>query len=100
MNNIKLNLTSPIWVTGVRGRSGNTRRRGHSLFADLTRTMPDNRNIRSAAFAIIDEHGREALVRANKRIEQLRDEGNVDGVLAWMRIVNVLKELMAQRFPP
>ena len=36
---------------------------------------------------LIDQHGDDASIRATQRVDELADEGDMDGAVAWRRIL-------------
>jgi hypothetical protein len=46
-----------------------------------------------AAKLLMDQHGEEAALRAAQRADQLMEDGDMDGVAVWRRIVAAIEEL-------
>jgi len=61
-----------------------------SAFAD----WPD---IFRAAQLVIEQHGDDAPIRAARRADELLDEGGLDGVAVWQRILEAIEELTRGR---
>jgi hypothetical protein len=57
----------------------------------------DDPDIFRAAKLLIDQHGGAAPIRAVERAEQLAEEGDLDGVAVWRRILEAIDELMPSR---
>jgi len=60
----------------------------------LTFLRPD---IFRAAKLLIDKHGDDAPIRAAQRADELLEEGDVDGVAVWRRILEAIDELQRGR---
>ena len=59
--------------------------------------MIDDPDIFRAAKLLIDQHGDDAAIRAAQRADELLDEGDVDGVVVWRRILEAIDELQRGR---
>ncbi len=46
---------------------------------------------------LIDQHGEDAPLRAAQRADELLEEGDVDGVAVWRRILEAIDELQRGR---
>jgi hypothetical protein len=46
-----------------------------------------------AAKLLMDQHGEDAALRAVQRADQLMEDGDMDGVAVWRRIVAAIEEL-------
>jgi hypothetical protein len=49
------------------------------------------------ATLLLDQHGDEAALRAAQRADKLMDEGDMEGVAVWRRIVTAIEELQRGR---
>jgi hypothetical protein len=54
-------------------------------------------DIYRAAKLLIDQHGEDAAIRAAQRADALLEEGDMDGVLVWRRILETVDELRRGR---
>ena len=59
----------------------------------------DDIDIYRAAKLLVDKHGDEAAVITIKRATKMLDAGDVDGYAVWKRILNAVKELLAEEPP-
>lgn len=59
-------------------------------------TMTSDREIYSTASVLIWEHGDEAELVATLRADDFLGAGDVDGSIAWMRVVRAVKEIQRQ----
>jgi hypothetical protein len=46
---------------------------------------------------LLDQHGDEAALGAAQRADKLMDEGDMEGVAVWRRIVKAIEELQRGR---
>ena len=63
------------------------------------RAMTSDLDVYRAAKILVDEHGRDAPIRAAQRIDDLRDRGDLDGCAVWRRILKACDELLATEPP-
>jgi len=61
--------------------------------------MDFDRDIWITANSLIKLYGDDAEIRAAMRHDELLDQGDVDGVLVWGRIVKAVRELLAEIVP-
>ena len=59
--------------------------------------MIDDPDVFRAAKLLIDQHGDDDAIRAAQRADQLADEGDLDGVAVWRRILEAIDELQRER---
>ena len=59
--------------------------------------MINDTDIFRAAKLLIDQHGEDAPLRAAQRADELLEEGDVDGVAVWRRILEAIDELQRGR---
>ena len=59
--------------------------------------MIDDLDVFRAAKLLIDQHGDDDAIRAAQRVDQLADEGDLDGVAVWRRIIEAIDELQRER---
>jgi len=59
--------------------------------------MIDDPDVFRAAKLLIDQHGDDDAIRATQRVDQLADEGDLDGVAVWRRILEAIDELQRER---
>jgi len=59
--------------------------------------MIDDLDVFRAAKLLIDQHGDDDAIRATQRVDQLADEGDLDGVAVWRRIIEAIDELQRER---
>jgi len=57
----------------------------------------DDPDIFRAAKMLIDQRGADAPIRAAQRADELLEEGDVDGVAVWRRILEAIDELQRGR---
>ena len=57
------------------------------------RNMTSDRDIWIVANQCIQQHGDDATIHAAMRADELLDEGDVEGRLVWLRILDAIKEL-------
>jgi hypothetical protein len=50
-----------------------------------------------AAQVLMDQHGENSSVRAVHAADKLEDQGDIEGSLAWRRIIEVIDELTRGR---
>ena len=60
--------------------------------------MTSDPDIWRAAQLIVKRHGADALIVAAQRADELFEEGDLDGVVVWKRILHAVEEL--QRVKP
>ena len=60
---------------------------------------PNELKIYQAASLIIDEYGEDALIRAAQQYDELLDQGDIDGMIVWKRIVEAVREMLAEVVP-
>jgi hypothetical protein len=63
---------------------------------NLIRTVTDP-DIFCAAKLLMDQHGADVPSRAAQRCDELADEGDLDGVAVWRRILEAIDELQRGR---
>ena len=69
-----------------------------SIYARLT-IMPTNRDIFTNANELIKEHGEDASIYAAMMADELLDQGDMDGVAVWKRILKAVDELLSEDRP-
>ena len=60
---------------------------------------PNELKIYQAASLIIDEYGEDALIRAAQQYDELLDQGDVDEMIVWGRIIKAVREMLAEVVP-
>ncbi|MBT4934720.1 MAG: hypothetical protein HOJ87_05860 [Rhodospirillaceae bacterium] len=61
--------------------------------------MPTNRDIFTNANELIKEHGEDASIYAAMMADELLDQGDMDGVAVWKRILKAVDELLSEDRP-
>ena len=56
-------------------------------------SVTSNRDIWIVANQCIQQHGEDATVHAATRADELLAEGDMDGRLVWLRVLDAIKEL-------
>jgi hypothetical protein len=59
--------------------------------------MIDDSDVFRAAKLLIDQHGDDDAIRAAQRVDQLADEGDLDGAAVWRQILEAIDELQRER---
>jgi hypothetical protein len=54
-------------------------------------------DIYHAAKMLVDQHGRGALAHVDRRVEQLLEDGDFEGVRIWRTIMSAVEELQRER---
>ncbi|MFQ5985416.1 MAG: hypothetical protein ACE5LL_07865 [Alphaproteobacteria bacterium] len=57
-------------------------------------------DIYRSAKLLVDKQGKEARVHAAMRVDELSDDGYLDGHRVWLCILKVVEELLAKRPAP
>ena len=58
--------------------------------------IPSDNKIFLAASMIVDEYGDDALIRASQHYDDLLDQGDIDELLVWGRIVEAVRGLLLE----
>ena len=58
--------------------------------------MTSDRDIWITANSLIKQHGEDAEIHAAMRHDELLDQGDIDGVMVWKRILKAVKELLSK----
>ena len=61
--------------------------------------MTSDADIYLAASELMKQHGDDAVVQAAMRADELLDQGDMDGVAVWKRILKALDELLSEIAP-
>ncbi len=61
--------------------------------------MTPNIDIYRTANEFIKQHGDEAPIHAAMRADEMLENGDMDGLAVWMRIVNAVEELLNRAMP-
>jgi hypothetical protein len=61
--------------------------------------MTSNRDIYASASELIKEHGEDATIFAAMMADELLDQGDMDGVAVWKRILKAVDELLSEKVP-
>jgi hypothetical protein len=61
--------------------------------------MTSDLDIYRAAQSLIERHGDDAPIQAAMRADKLLDQGDMDGVTVWKRILKAVDELLEQERP-
>jgi hypothetical protein len=56
-----------------------------------------DRDIRAAALLFVKRFGKDAMLEASMRADQLLDEGDMAGAETWHRILNAIERLQATK---
>jgi len=56
--------------------------------------MVNDINIWRSAKLLVERYGDEAPIHAAMRVDELLDEGDVDGRTVWLRVVRAFEELL------
>jgi hypothetical protein len=59
--------------------------------------MIDDPDIFRGVKPLINQHGEDAAIRAAQRADALADEGDLDGMVVWRRILEAIDELTRGR---
>jgi len=57
--------------------------------------MTSDRDIWTTANSLIKHHGEDAEIHAAMQHDELLDQGDVDGVFVWKRVIRAVKELQS-----
>jgi triphosphoribosyl-dephospho-CoA synthetase len=60
--------------------------------------IPDLETYRAARL-LVDRHGQEALEYADRRAQQMLEDGDLEGVGIWRAIMSAIEELQRERGP-
>ena len=55
--------------------------------------MTSDPDIFRAAKLVIDQHGKDAPLRAAERADELQEDGDIEGAGVWVRILKAIEEL-------
>ena len=58
--------------------------------------MTSDRDIWTTANSLIKQHGEDAVIHAAMRHDELLDQGDIDGVMVWKRVLAAVKEFQAE----
>ncbi len=58
--------------------------------------MTSDIDIYRAAALLVKEHGEDAPIHAAMRVDELLNQGDLDGKLVWLRILAAVKKLLAK----
>ena len=61
--------------------------------------MVSDRDIWTTANSLIKQHGEDAVIHAAMRHDELLDQGDVDGVFVWKRVIKAVREFQAEEPP-
>ncbi len=61
--------------------------------------MIEDPDIYRAADLLIHKHGEDAQIRAAQRADEMLDDGDLDGLVIWKRILAAVKELLTKERP-
>ena len=61
--------------------------------------MTDDKEIYRSAKLLIDRHGDDAPIHAAMRADQMLEQGDLDGLATWNRILRAIEELRAGKRP-
>jgi hypothetical protein len=58
--------------------------------------MPTNRDIDQTANELIKEHGEDATIFAAMMADELLDQGDMEGLAVWKRILKAVEEFLSE----
>ncbi len=61
--------------------------------------MTSDTDIYTSANELIKQHGEDAPIHAAMRADELMDQGGMDGVAVWKRILKAVDELLSEKVP-
>jgi hypothetical protein len=61
--------------------------------------LTPDRDIWTTANGLLKQHGEDAVVHAAMRHDELLDEGDVDGVMVWKRVLKAVRGLQSEDPP-
>ena len=61
--------------------------------------MTDDKDIYRSAKLLIDRHGEDALIEAAMIADKMLEQGDLDGLATWNRILRAIEELRAGKRP-
>ncbi|MCH7936252.1 MAG: hypothetical protein IH994_04060 [Proteobacteria bacterium] len=61
--------------------------------------VTDDKEIYRSAKLLIDRHGDDAPIHAAMRADQMLEQGDLDGLATWNRILRAIEELRAGKRP-
>ncbi len=69
------------------------------FFLCYSRAMTSDLEIYRSAKLLIDRHGDDAVIYAAMRGDQMLEQGDLDGLAIWNRILRAIEELRAGKRP-
>ncbi len=69
------------------------------FFLCYSRAMTADLEIYRSAKLLIDHHGDDAVIHAAMRADQMLEQGDLDGLATWNRILRAIEELRAGKRP-
>ena len=61
--------------------------------------MTDDKDIYRSAKLLIDRHGDDAVIEAAMMADKMLEQGDLDGLATWNRILRAIEELRAGKWP-
>ena len=61
--------------------------------------MTDDKDIYLATKLLIDRHGDDAVIEAAMMADKMLEQGDLDGLATWKRILKTIEELRAGKRP-
>jgi len=63
------------------------------------KAMTDDKDIYRSAKLLIDRHGDDAVIEAAMMADKMLEQGDLDGLATWNRILRAIEELRAGKRP-
>ena len=61
--------------------------------------MTDDKEIYQSAKLLIDRHGDDAVIEAAMMADKMLEDGDLDGLATWNRIIRAIDELLSNERP-
>jgi len=61
--------------------------------------LTDDKDIYLATKLLIDRHGDDAVIEAAMMADKMLEQGDLDGLATWKRILKTIEELRAEKRP-